>query len=89
VLAHELPGPEQAEPIARKLLQAVSEPVALHGRDYRVSACVGIATYPHDAQDERTLVRQASLALRAAKRLGTGSVKFVDVGAASKEPGAA
>jgi len=89
VLAHELPGPEQAEPIARKLLQAVSEPVALHGRDYRVSACVGIATYPRDAQDERTLMRQASLALRAAKRLGTGSVKFVDVGAASKEPGAA
>ena len=38
VLAHELPAPQQAEPIARKLLDALSEPVALPGHgEFRIT----------------------------------------------------
>lgn len=75
VLAHELPQAQQAEPVAHKLLQAVAEPLQLQGREYRLSACVGIATYPRDAIDERALLQQAGLALRAAKRQGMGTVR--------------
>jgi GGDEF domain-containing protein len=36
---------------------------------------VGIASYPLDANDGRTLMKQASLALRAAKRSGMNQVR--------------
>jgi diguanylate cyclase (GGDEF)-like protein/PAS domain S-box-containing protein len=79
VLAHELPTPQHAEPIARKLLEAVSEPLVIQGHgEFRITACVGIATFPQDAQDERALMVQAHLALRAAKREGMNSVRFCD-----------
>ena len=71
VLAHELPTPEQAAPIVRKLLQAMSKPVTIQGQEFRLTARCGIATYPHDAQDERSLMKHAGLALRAAKKQDT------------------
>lgn len=78
VLAHELPAPEDAEPLARKLLEAVSEPVAIARQEFRLTACVGIATYPRDAPDERSLMKHAHLALRAAKRQGMNGLRFYE-----------
>jgi diguanylate cyclase (GGDEF)-like protein/PAS domain S-box-containing protein len=84
VLAHELPVPQQAEPIARKLLEAVSAPLVLPGHgEFRVTACVGTANYPMDAQDERTLMKHANLALRAAKRDGLNRLRCHDAGVKS------
>jgi diguanylate cyclase (GGDEF)-like protein/PAS domain S-box-containing protein len=81
VLAHEVTAPQDAEPVARKLLQAIGEPVVVQGREYRLTACAGLATYPLDAQDERSLMKHAGLALRAAKRQGMGSLRCFDAGA--------
>jgi len=78
VLAHELPAPQDAEPIARKLLQAINEPVLVQGQEFRLTACAGVACYPQDAQDERSLMKHAHLAQRAAKRNGTNTVRFYD-----------
>ena len=79
VLAHELPAPAQAEPIARKLLDALSAPLQLPGHgEFRITACVGIASYPMDAPDEPTLMKHASLALRAAKRAGMNTLRSHD-----------
>jgi diguanylate cyclase (GGDEF)-like protein/PAS domain S-box-containing protein len=84
VLAHELPTPQHAEPIARKLLEAVSELVVIRGQEFRLTACMGIATYPHDAQDERSLMKHAQLALRAAKREGMNKVRFYEAAAQAR-----
>jgi len=73
-----LPTPQDAAPIVRKLLEAVNEPVVVQGQPFRLTACVGIATYPQDAQDERSLMKHAQLALRAAKRDGTNKQRFFD-----------
>ena len=78
VLAHELPASQHAEPIARKLQQVLSEPITIGGEHFRLSACAGIATYPDHAQDEPSLMKQAELALRAAKRQGPGSLHVAD-----------
>ena len=79
VLAHELPNPQQAEPIARKLLDAVSAPVPLPGHgEFRITASVGVAAYPMDATDERTLMQLAGRALRAAKKQGMNRLQFHD-----------
>jgi diguanylate cyclase (GGDEF)-like protein len=79
VLAHELPTPQQAEPIARKLLDAVSAPMVLPGHgEFRITACVGTVSYPMDGPDERTLMKHAGLALRAAKREGMNRLRCHD-----------
>lgn len=78
VLAHELTNPQDAEPVARKLLAAVAVPLTVQGQTYRMTACVGIALYPQDAEDEAALMQRAQLALRAAKREGPGSLRFGD-----------
>jgi len=76
VLAHELSAPAQAEPLARKLLDALSAPILLPGHgEFRLTACVGVASYPIDAPDEPTLMKHASLALRAAKRAGLNTLR--------------
>lgn len=82
VLAHELPSPQHAEPVARKLLQALGEPLRLQGREYHLTACAGMATYPHDANDERALMAQAGAALRAAKKHGADSLRACEPAAA-------
>jgi diguanylate cyclase (GGDEF)-like protein len=78
VLAHELLTPQHAEPIVRKLMEVVSEPLTIQGQDFRVSACIGVASYPQDAQDEPTLMKQAGLALRAAKKEGMDKFRFCE-----------
>ena len=52
VLLTNLTDSEQAGTVARKLLSAVIRPVELGGRDWRVTASIGIATFPDDATDE-------------------------------------
>lgn len=79
VLAHELTDPQDAEPVARKLLAAVAVPLAVQGQTYRMTACTGISLYPQDADDEAALMQRAQLALRAAKREGPGSLRFGEV----------
>jgi PAS domain S-box-containing protein len=85
VLAHELPAAQQAETIARKLLDALAAPLQLPGHgEFRITASAGIASYPVDASDERMLMQQAGLALRAAKRAGMGQVRCAG---ANAQPG--
>ncbi len=86
VLAHELPAPQQAGTIAGKLLEGLSAPIGLRGAgEFRITACVGIASYPLDAPDERTLMKHAGAALRAAKRDGMNRLRAFD----AASPGAA
>jgi len=85
VLAHELPAPQQAESIARKLLEAMGAPLVLPGHgEFRITVCVGVASYPMDAHDERALMKHASLALRAAKREGMNTLRGYDASAKAK-----
>ena len=88
VLAHELPAAQQAAPIARKLLDAVSAPMVLPAKgEFRITACVGVAVYPVDAHDERTLMKHAGQALRAAKREGMNTLRCHDANGKAKGEG--
>ena len=59
------------------MLAALAEPVGLADRLVPVSACVGVAVGPPD-QTADELLRDADLALHAAKRLGPGRVAFYE-----------
>jgi diguanylate cyclase (GGDEF)-like protein len=63
-----------AEAVAGKLRAALAEPLPLGEgvtADARVTASIGICHYPDEAVHAEDLVRQADIALRAGKSLGT------------------
>jgi diguanylate cyclase (GGDEF)-like protein len=76
ILLRSSSGCEDIAAIAAKLLREVGAPVQL-GTDRRcVSASIGIAMFPTDASDERTLMRCADLAMYLAKAAGKNGFRF-------------
>lgn len=57
---------------AQKILDSLSAPCAIDGKQVRLSASVGIALYPSDATDARSLVRAADTAMYRGKCAGRG-----------------
>ncbi len=65
------PGPNTAGGVvAGKLLEVLSKPFVLAGREVHISASIGIAVYPTDAIDSDELSKKADLALYHAKAEG-------------------
>jgi diguanylate cyclase (GGDEF)-like protein len=61
---------------ADRMLKAVEEPLTLNRRDMQVTASIGIALYPDDADDADTLVQHADTAMYVAKHLGKARYSF-------------
>ncbi len=64
------PGAWDASKVAVDILEAVREPLEIDGHSLYVSLSVGVATYPLDGTDFASLMRNADLALRGAKKRG-------------------
>jgi len=76
VLLQDLHRSEDVAAVATKILSAVVEPVEVHGLHCRVTASIGICLFPDDAQDERTLMKNADIAMYAAKDRGKNNFQF-------------
>jgi len=76
VLVQRVEDEEQVATVARKLLAAALEPVAVMGQECRVTASVGICRFPQDAVDERSLMKNADTAMYRAKALGKNNFQF-------------
>ncbi len=61
-----------------RLLDAVSEPYAIDGREAEVSASIGVTVFPADAADAETLLRYADQAMYRAKNEGRGRIRVFD-----------
>jgi diguanylate cyclase (GGDEF)-like protein len=57
---------------AQKVVDTLSAPYAIDGKQVRLSASVGIALYPSDATEARSLVRAADTAMYRGKCAGRG-----------------
>jgi diguanylate cyclase (GGDEF)-like protein/PAS domain S-box-containing protein len=57
---------------AQKIVDTLSAPYLIDGTDLRLSATVGIALYPSDATEARSLVRAADTAMYRGKCAGRG-----------------
>ncbi|NQU55876.1 MAG: diguanylate cyclase response regulator [Rhodospirillales bacterium] len=64
-----------AEVIAAKLLKVLSDPFDLDSRQASISASIGITMFPDDGEDADILLRNADLAMYAAKRSGRNAFK--------------
>jgi predicted signal transduction protein with EAL and GGDEF domain len=71
-----LPGPAEAGRVALTLLQKISEPIELDGRELVMSGSVGIAAFPADGEDVETLLRNGDTAMYHAKSRGRNNYQF-------------
>ena len=63
--------------VAKRIATLFSTPLVARGREFAASACMGIASaIPEETADE--LLRNADVALRAAKRRGRGACELYD-----------
>jgi len=76
VLLPELADEQHAAVVAQKILAAIARPFTLLGEEFRVTASIGISTYPQDGLDEQTLKRNADIAMYHAKAEGKNNYQF-------------
>jgi diguanylate cyclase (GGDEF)-like protein/PAS domain S-box-containing protein len=62
--------------VARKLLEAVSQPFVIDGQECHISGSMGISTYPQDSKDVQSLLRDADVAMYRAKEKGKNTFEF-------------
>ncbi len=77
ILLNEQDGHEGADVVAGKLLRALSEPFPLQGLRLRVTASIGIASFPEHARDAAELLRRADVAMYLAKAGHRGFERYM------------
>lgn len=76
VILPEITTAKAAEVVAKKILEAVERPIILGDNEATVSASIGVALFPHDAQDAETLLKNADIAMYRAKERGRNTYQF-------------
>jgi diguanylate cyclase (GGDEF)-like protein/PAS domain S-box-containing protein len=66
----------QIEPVARKLLASVGEPILSEGHQVSVTPSIGVSIYPDHGSMPEELVDQADQAMYEAKKSGKNAVRF-------------
>jgi predicted signal transduction protein with EAL and GGDEF domain len=64
------------EKVARRILDSLSQPIALQSHNPVVTPSIGIALYPQDGKDPDTLIRNADTAMYVAKAEGRACFRF-------------
>ena len=76
VLLSDISTPGHVAKVARKILADIAGSLDIRGREFRVTASIGISIYPHDGQDEQTLMKNADIAMYHAKQEGKNNFQF-------------
>jgi predicted signal transduction protein with EAL and GGDEF domain len=66
------------EGVAKRILEALSKPIALQSHNPVVTPSIGIAIFPQDGEDPDTLIRNADTAMYVAKAEGRACYRFYD-----------
>ena len=70
--------PEDAGLFARRVCKALSAPYDLHGHGVLINVSIGIALAPNDGHDPNELLKNADMALYAAKEAGRNTYCFFE-----------
>ena len=76
VVLENLESPQDAALVAQKILEALSEPFTVDGREMFISGSIGISLYPRDGHDATLLIKHADVAMYRAKELGRNDYQF-------------
>lgn len=80
VILENIGSAEIAAQVAEKIRKAIATPFSFLGQQVYVGSSIGIAVFPIDAEDDRTLIKQADMALSRAKALGRDRYCFYETG---------
>jgi len=76
VVLSDVPDTSHVETVAKRILQSLSEPIALQSHNPVVTPSIGIALFPQDGNDPDSLVRNADTAMYVAKAEGRACYRF-------------
>jgi diguanylate cyclase (GGDEF)-like protein len=76
VMLMELAQENRATVVADRILGAISRSVTLNGVEFRITASIGISTFPDNGGDERELMQHADIAMSRAKQDGKNLFRF-------------
>ena len=76
VVLQDIDHVHEAAAVAQRILEIRSTPLSIHGAELAVSASIGIAIYPDDGEDGKTLVKNADAAMYRAKDQGRGNFQY-------------
>jgi diguanylate cyclase (GGDEF)-like protein len=76
IVVEELESAESMAELSRKLLRAIEKPVQHAGREFILTASIGVATYPADGLDIQALLKHADIAMYRAKEQGKNTFEF-------------
>lgn len=76
VILHDILHEEDVALVANKLLTATSLPMHFESAEVLVTASIGVALFPKDGEDSKTLERNADIALYHAKGEGKNTFRF-------------
>ena len=76
IILHSIYGQGQVEPVAKKILDAFTQPFLIGSREVYSSTSIGIALHPTDGEDVDTLIRHADAAMYNAKAEGRQIYRF-------------
>ncbi len=64
--------------LIQRIFDAISEPVLVEGQPIRITASMGVATFPEDASDAGDLLRKSDIAMYQAKNNNKNNWQFFD-----------
>lgn len=76
VLLPDLTDTDEVSAIARRLLDAVGQPISLSNQQFRVGCSLGISLYPDDANNAQQLMQHADSAMYRAKQEGRNTYRL-------------
>jgi len=76
ILLNDVGSTSLVSSVAEKLIQTCSQPVKIDGREFFVTASVGICVYPDDGNSLEGLQKNADMAMYRAKRSGGGTFQY-------------
>jgi diguanylate cyclase (GGDEF)-like protein/PAS domain S-box-containing protein len=76
VLLSKISDPDDAGDVAKRILEALPEPISVEGHEIWTTGSIGIAVYPMDGEDVETLLKHADTAMYHAKERQRNSFHF-------------
>lgn len=76
IVLRELNRNESGALVAQRIMEILDEPFAIDGKEFFLTASVGIALYPDDAEEVEDLSKKAETAMHFAKRQGKNRYQF-------------
>ncbi|MGB0281440.1 MAG: bifunctional diguanylate cyclase/phosphodiesterase [Neptuniibacter sp.] len=76
IIVEDVDEPEDTELLLEKILQQFSNPFIIDNKELIVTASIGVAVYPNDAQDYPALLRAADIGMYKAKKDGRNTFHY-------------